>query len=106
MHSLWIVLIAALATIVTRAFPFLLLRRRTLSPFLRYLGKILPAAIIVILLIYCLRSSFGLPLLEALPSFVAVGAVFLLHRLRHNMLLSIGGATVLYMVLLRILPLV
>ena len=43
--------------------------------------------------------------MEALPSFLALGAVFLLHRTRHNMLLSIGGATVLYMVLLRLLPL-
>ena len=97
MHSLLIVLVAAWTTIVTRAFPFVLLRNRPLSPFLRYL--------IVILLVYCLRASFGLPLMEALPSFLALGAVFLLHRIRHNMLLSIGGATVLYMVLLRLLPL-
>ena len=97
MHSLLIVLVAAWTTIVTRAFPFVLLRNRPLSPFLRYLSAILP--------VYCLRASFGLPLMEALPSFLALGAVFLLHRIRHNMLLSIGGATVLYMVLLRLLPL-
>ena len=105
MHSLLIVQVAAWTTIVTRAFPFVLLRNRPLSPFLRYLSAILPSAIIVILLVYCLRASFGLPLMEALPSFLALGAVFLLHRIRHNMLLSIGGATVLYMVLLRLLPL-
>ena len=68
MHSLLIVLVAAWTTIVTRAFPFVLLRNRPLSPFLRYLGAILPSAIIVILLVYCLRASFGLPLMEALPS--------------------------------------
>ncbi|MFR9254731.1 MAG: AzlD domain-containing protein [Merdibacter sp.] len=76
----------------------------SLSPFLRHLSAI-AADHIVILLVYCLRASFGLPLMEALPSFLALGAVFLLHRIRHNMLLSIGGATVLYMVLLRLLPL-
>ena len=66
MHSLLIVLVAAWTTIVTRAFPFVLLRNRPLSPFLRYLSAILPSAIIVILLVYCLRASFGLPLMEAL----------------------------------------
>ncbi len=76
LHSLLIVLVAAWTTIVTRAFPFALLRNRPLSPFLRYLGAILPSAIIVILLVYCLRASFGLPLMEALPSFLALGAVF------------------------------
>ena len=56
MHSLLIVLVAAWTTIVTRAFPFVLLRNRPLSPFLRYLSAILPSAIIVILLVYCLRA--------------------------------------------------
>ena len=43
MHSLLIVLVAAWTTIVTRAFPFVLLRNRPLSPFLRYLSAILPS---------------------------------------------------------------
>lgn len=105
LHSLLIVLVAAWTTIVTRAFPFVLLRNRPLSPFLRYLGAILPSAIIVILLVYCLRASFGLPLTDAMQEKNGAQRQEGRQRFHHNMLLSIGGATVLYMVLLRLLPL-
>ena len=56
LHSLLIVLVAAWTTIVTRAFPFVLLRNRPLSPFLRYLGVFL----LVMLLSAVLTSSLHL----------------------------------------------
>lgn len=55
-----IVLVACAATVLTRAFPFILFVKRPLPAFLRYLGRVLPSSIIVILLIYCVRDScFG-----------------------------------------------
>ncbi len=105
-YSLCIVGIASLTTIVTRALPFVLFRRRALPPFIRYLGTILPASIIIILIVYCLRNSFTAPFGESLCALLSLGAVMVLHRLRHNMLLSIGGATLLYMLLIRLVPLI
>ena len=52
-----IVLVACAATVLTRAFPFILFVKRPLPAFLRYLGRVLPSSIIVILLIYCVREQ-------------------------------------------------
>ena len=96
------VAVMAGVTFLTRALPFLLFDRGESPPKLvLYLGRVLPPAIIAMLIIYCLRDiSFVAPAGWA-PQLIAVGAVVLLHLWKKNNLLSIFGGTILYMVLVQ-----
>lgn len=96
------VAVIALVTFGTRALPFLVFRKNKPVPaFVSYLGKVLPFAIIGMLVIYCLKdvdlfsSSYGI------PELIGIIVVIILHKIKHNMLISIAGATVVYMVLLQ-----
>lgn len=93
----------ALGSIVTRFLPFLLFPEHKQVPAgITYLGKVLPPAMMGLLVVYCfknvsfLTSPFGFPELAAV-----VGIVFL-HRWKGNVLLSIGGGTALYMFLVQV----
>ena len=94
--------VMAAVTFLTRALPFLLFDRRDHPPRLvLYLGKVLPPAIIAMLIVYCLKGiSFAAPG-GWVPTLLAGGAGVLLHLWKGNDLLSIFGATVLYMVLVQ-----
>ncbi len=108
------ILVMSVVTFLTRALPFLLFDRGEHPPKLvLYLGKVLPPAIIAMLIVYCLRNSLsalehlGTRLLEAgslgqwLPAFLSVALVVVLHLWKKNNLLSIFGGTILYMVLVQ-----
>ena len=95
-------------TFLTRALPFLLFDRGEHPPkIVLYLGKVLPPAIIAMLIVYCLRNTqFGFgPDLAAFagwaPQLIAAAVVVVLHLWKHNNLLSIFGGTILYMVLVQ-----
>lgn len=100
--------VMAAVTFLTRVLPFLLFDRGERPPkVVFYLGRVLPPAVIAMLIVYCLRGmtfSFG-PSLAALagwaPQVIAVAAVILLHLWKRNNLLSIFGGTILYMVLVQ-----
>ena len=96
------VAVMALVTFLTRALPFVLFGRGEKIPDLvLYLGRVLPPAIIAMLIVYCLRGvSFARPAGWA-PSLLAGGAAVLLHLWKGNDLLSIFGATGLYMLLVQ-----
>lgn len=69
---------------------------------IQYLGKVLPPAVIGMLVIYCLKSVNVLAAPFGLPELIAVAAVILLHVWKRNNLLSIGAGTVLYMFLIQV----
>ncbi|HIY21878.1 MAG TPA: AzlD domain-containing protein [Candidatus Flavonifractor merdigallinarum] len=94
--------VMAVVTFLTRALPFLLFDRGERPPKLvLYLGRVLPAAIIAMLIIYCLRGVSFAGLESWLPPLLAVALVVGLHLWRHNNLLSIFGGTIFYMVLVQ-----
>ena len=94
--------VMAIITFLTRALPFLLFDRGESPPKLvLYLGRVLPPAIIAMLIIYCLRGvSFASPG-GWVPQLLCVAVVAALHVWKHNNLLSIFGGTILYMVLVQ-----
>ena len=95
---------AALCTWLTRAIPFLLFRNKQEPPKLvRYLGKALPGAIMSILIIYCVRNAGFTTPPYGLPQIIAIAVVAGLHLWKGNILLSIAGGTVLYMVLIHVI---
>ena len=68
--------------------------------FIQYLGKVLPYAVIGLLVIYCLKDVPGSGT-YGIPEFLAIAFIVLLHRWKKNILLSIGGGTVFYMLLVQ-----
>ncbi len=101
-HSLLLVGVITLVTAALRFLPFWVFRRRV-PPAIAYLGRVLPYAIMGMLVVYCLKDVSFLQGTHGAPEAVAVTAVVLLHRWRHNTLLSILSGTVLYMILIRLL---
>ena len=94
--------LCVLGTKLTRFLPFLVFRASKPTPkYIVYLGKVLPGAIFAMLVVYCLRNvsltqySYGLP--EALGIAVTAG----LHLWKRQMLLSVAGGTICYMLLLQ-----
>lgn len=98
------ILVCALSTWATRALPFLLFGgKRELPAFVRYLGQVLPSAIMVILVCYCLRGiSFAEPKAFA-PELIASVVVAILQLRKKNTFLSIAAGTACYMILIRTL---
>jgi len=102
MKSLIIILGIACATMLTRALPFILFPAgRKMPEYITYLGKVLPFAIIGMLVVYCLKGVQPASCPYALPELFAVSVVIALHLWKRNTLLSIGGGTLLYMLLIR-----
>lgn len=92
---------ALLGTMVTRFLPFLIFPEGKEPPeFIQYLGKVLPYAGIGLLVIYCLKDVPGSGT-YGIPEFLAIAFIVLLHRWKKSILLSIGGGTVFYMLLVQ-----
>ena len=101
-RSLVIVFTVGVTIFLTRLIPFLFFPKgRQIPGVIRYLGKVLPPAVIGMLVIYCLKGVSIAAYPFGLPEFIAVGAVILLHVWKRNNLLSIGAGTVLYMFLIQ-----
>lgn len=65
------------------------------------LGKLLPGAVFSLLVVYCLKNVELLSGTHGLPEAIAIAGVMLLHLWKRQMLLSIAGGTVLYMILVQ-----
>lgn len=100
MYIFTIVAAVAAVTVVIRFAPFVVFRRRTPAAIL-YLGEVLPYAIMAMLVVYCLKGVTPLSGNHGLPEFISVLAVVILHKWKHNTLLSILCGTLLYMLLVQ-----
>ena len=94
--------LCALASVLTRALPFLLLsEKKPTPPIVRYLGNVLPAAVFGMLVVYCLKGTNFLGGTHGLPEIAGILVTAVLHLRFRQMLLSIGGGTAIYMVLIQ-----
>lgn len=96
------VALCAIATMATRFIPFLLFTPDKPTPkYIQYLGRALPSAIFGMLVVYCLKDVSLFSGSHGIPEVIAIAVVVLLHLWRRNMLLSIAGGTVCYMILVQ-----
>ena len=98
------ILLCSLATILTRFLPFLLFssRHKKTPRYIEYLGRALPAAIFSMLVVYCLKNVSLLSFSYGIPEAIAILCVIGLHLWKRQMLLSIAGGTVAYMLLVQL----
>lgn len=94
--------VIAAGTLCTRVLPFLLFPsgKETPAP-VRWLGTVLPCASIGMLVVYCFKNVSVVSGTHGLPEIIASAFVIVIHKMRHNLLLSIAGGTVLYMFLVQ-----
>ncbi|MBE5800798.1 MAG: branched-chain amino acid transporter AzlD [Clostridiales bacterium] len=96
--------LCVLATMATRFLPFLVFsEKRETPPFIQYLGKALPAAIFGMLVVYCLKNVSLTGGTHGIPEAIAIAVTVLLHLWKRQMLLSIAGGTVCYMLLIQLI---
>ncbi len=103
-QTLIMILVIAFGTMVTRFTPFLMFPEGKETPkTVVYLGNVLPPAMIGLLIIYCLKDV-SLPVSpHGIPEVLAILFIVVLHKWKSNVLLSIGGGTLLYMVLVQLI---
>ena len=93
-----------LGTALTRYLPFMLFPAgKQTPPYVRYLGKVLPSAVFGLLVIYCLRNVNVVGGTYGIPELLAITLVIVLHLWKRQMLLSIAGGTIFYMILVQTL---
>lgn len=96
------VALCVLGTMATRFLPFLVFSGDKPTPkYIQFLGKALPAAIFGMLVVYCLKNVSILTGSHGIPELIAIVVVVLLHLWKRQMLLSIAGGTVCYMLLVQ-----
>ena len=100
LHSLALILIMAALTAALRFLPFVMFSKGTPKTIV-YLGNLLPNAIMAMLVVYCLKNVSLTASSHGIPEALAVFLVAVLHKWKHNMLLSILGGTAAYMLLVQ-----
>jgi len=102
LHSAAMVAVIAGVTIALRFLPFLIFGGKRKTPqIISYLGKVLPYAIMAMLVVYCLKHISFAAAPFGLPELIAGAVVALLHLWKRNTLLSIVTGTVAYMLLIQ-----
>lgn len=97
------VVIISAVTAALRFLPFIVFSGGKKTPrTVLYLGRVLPFAIMAMLVVYCLKSVSLLSYPFGLPELIGIAIVVLLHIWKRNTLLSIAGGTVCYMLFIQL----
>lgn len=92
----------SLGTILTRFLPFLIFPAGKPTPkYIQYIGKVLPAAVFGLLVVYCLKNVSLIAMPYGLPEAIALAVVIGLHLWKKQILISIAGGTAVYMLLIQ-----
>ncbi|RAP76038.1 branched-chain amino acid transporter permease [Paenibacillus montanisoli] len=91
-----------LGTMATRFIPFLIFPPGRPTPsYVQYLGKVLPAAALGLLVVYSIKDVTFLSGIHGVPELISIIIVAGLHNWKRNMFLSIAGGTLVYMILVQ-----
>ena len=102
-QEMLVVLTSALVTAALRFAPFILFPPGKKTPALvLYLGRVLPYAVVGMLVVYCLRGVEFTGVSRWLPEAVSAALVALSYIYKRNSLLSIVAGTACYMILIRL----
>lgn len=94
----------SLGTMITRFLPFMLFPADKPTPkYIQYLGRVLPYATTSMIVVYCLKDNSILLYPYKIPELISIIFIIILHKWKKNMLISIAGGTILYMLLVQIL---
>ena len=100
MRNAILIAVMSLATIMLRFLPFAVFRKNV-PAYIAYLGKVLPAAIIGMLVIYCLKDVTPAAHPFGIPELLAAACVVGIQIWKRNSLVSILAGTAVYMALVQ-----
>ncbi len=100
MNSALLIAVMSIVTVLLRALPFAVFRKQT-PPYISYLGKALPPAIIGMLVIYCLKDIAPAIHPYGFPELIAVACVVGVQCWKRKALISILTGTAVYMLLMQ-----
>ncbi len=101
-QTLITILAVALGTVLTRFLPFFLFPEKKQAPkIVTLLSKVLPPAMMGLLVVYCLKNVTFTAIPYGLPEIISIAVIVILHKWKNNVLISIIGGTVVYMFLVQ-----
>ena len=101
-YSVFIITLIAALTFGARLFPFVLFSRGGKTPeIVVYIGNMLPPAVMILLVVYCIKNVKPLEWPHGIPELISIAAVAMLYKLTKNSLIAMVGGTILYMLLLQ-----
>ena len=103
MQAIMVIAVATAVTVLLRFLPFIVFSGDKETPeVITYLGKVLPYAIMAMLVVYCLKGTVVTAFPYGIPEAISCAAVVLLHLWKRNTLISIVGGTICYMLLVQL----
>lgn len=91
-----------LATLIMRFAPFIAFPDNKPTPkFIQYMGKVLPAAVFGLLIVYCLKNVNILEGSHGIPELICIAITAVLQLWKKQMLISISAGTICYMLLVQ-----
>ena len=97
------ILMVSLGTMAMRFLPFIIFPAGKPTPkYISYLGRVLPGAIFAMLVVYCLKNVSFITSPFGIPELIAIIVVVALHLWKKQMILSMAGGTVVYMLLVQL----
>lgn len=98
------IILCVAGTLATRFLPFLVFSSKKPTPkYIQYLGKALPSAIFGMLIIYCLKNINIIGGSHGIAELISILVTIILHKWKRQMLLSIAGGTICYMLLIQLI---
>lgn len=98
------IVVIAVVTALLRFLPFIIFKSDRPTPkFITKLSKLLPYAIMGMLVVYCLKDINFISLSSFMPHLIACFIAIILHVWKRNTLISIVFSTICYMVLVQFL---
>lgn len=97
-YLIFAVLIASFVTLLLRFLPFLIFGENRKTPeLIVYIGRMLPGAVMAMLVVYCLKDTNLLVVSNLVPRLLALLIVVGSYVWKRNTLLSIVAGTICYM---------
>ncbi len=94
--------VCSVGTMITRFLPFIIFPADKKTPeYILYLGKVLPSAIFGMLIVYCFKNVSFVSGTYGIPEIIAAVFTIILHLWKRQMLISIAGGTICYMLLVQ-----
>lgn len=102
-QAILLIAVMSAVTVLLRFLPFWIFGNNRKTPaIVTYLGKVLPYAIMGMLVVFCLKNVSVTEAPHGLPELIACALVVVLHVWKRNTLLSIIGGTACYMLLVQL----
>lgn len=101
-QTLITIVVIALGAQISRWLPFVAFSdKKELPKFVQYLGRVLPPALMGLIVVYCFK---GVPILtgsHGLPELIATAVVIATYAWKEKLLVSVASGTVVYMLLVQ-----